>query len=329
MGVKLAPLIKSTTNDLDSLKHRRLAIDGTHVIIAALQKIRRNGKPLTNKWGEPLAPVHGVFFKTLRLLEMGIRPIYVFDGIAPSEKRVRNDQLLAHLQKLWQAYERAREQGNIEQVRNLFRSVALTYKKALTDAIELLKAMGVPALIAPSEGEAQGTQLVQAGYAYALYTPDYDALLFGCPIVIRRLDLKQRQMDIVHFDEVLKTLALKHAQLVDLGILVGTDFNPGIPRIGPKRALTLLRKYGRIEQIPNIEIPQNLDGLRALFLEPVVTNFEPYPLPPNVDMCRSLLIKKGFSEKRADRARTRLLTAHRTHRAIQQTLQSSKNSYEK
>lgn len=328
MGVKLAPIIKSTTHDLTELTHQRIAIDGTHVIIAALHKIRTNGQPLTNRWGEPLAPVHGVFFKTLRLLETGIRPIYVFDGIPPTEKRVRDNQLLVHLQHLWQAYKRARKQGDVKQVRNLFRSATLTYRKALTDAIELLKAMGVPALIAPSEGEAQGTQLVQSGYADALYTPDYDALLFGCPTVIRRLDLAQRQMDIVHFNDVLQSLGLTHAQLVDLGILTGTDFNPGIPRIGPKRALALLQKYGRIEHIPNIIPPQNLDGLRALFLTPIVTHFEPYPLPPNVDMCRSLLIQKGFSNRRAARARTRLLNAHRSHRTIQQKLLTSTNHNE-
>jgi flap endonuclease-1 len=320
LGVKLSPLIKSTTHDLAKLTHHRLVIDGTNVIIAALQKIRPKGQPLTNRWGEPLAQVHGIFFKTLRLLESGIRPIYVFDGIPPSEKRVRNEQLLTHLQQLWQAYECARQKGDVNQVRNLFRSVTLTYKKALTDAIELLKAMGVPALIAPSEGEAQGTQLVQVGLADALYTPDYDALLFGCPVIMRRLDLSQRQMDLVHFNDVLQTLGLIHAQLVDLGIMVGTDFNSGIPRIGPKRALTLLHKYGQIENIPNIDFPPNLVELRALFLEPVVTHFEPYPLPPNVDMCRSLLIKKGFSERRADRARIRLLAAHRAHRTTQQKL---------
>jgi flap endonuclease-1 len=320
VGVRLAPLLVSETQNLASLVHRRLAIDGTHVIIAALRKIRPDGQPLANRWGEPLAPVHVVFFKSLRLLELGIRPLYVFDGIPPSEKRVRDDQQLTHLQGLWKAYEAAREKDDIQRVHNLFRSAALVYRKALADAVELLRAMGVPAMIAPSEGEAQGAQLVQAGQADALYTPDYDALLFGCPTVVHSLDLARGQVEVLRLDAILHALDLTRAQLVDLGILVGTDFNPGVPQVGPKRALHLLHKFAAIERIPGIEAPPDLEQLRALFLTPTVSRFETFWLPPNVEMCRSLLVQKGFSPSRADRAHRRLLNAYRAHQTSQQVL---------
>jgi len=324
VGVNLGPLVKAEHQELAALTRRCLAIDGTPVLVAALRKIRPRGRPLVNRWGEPLASTHGVFYKTLRLLEAGIRPIYVFDGVPPAQKRGRPlselDRQREHMQKLWQAYLEAREEGDVERVRNLFRSAALTYRKALVDALELLRTMGVPAAVAPSEGEAQGAQLVRSGYADALLTPDYDALLFGCPMVVRRLDLTKQRMDVLKLEEVLSSLGLTREQLVDLAIMVGTDFNPGVPGIGPKRGLALIRRYGSLEHIPNLTLPPDLDRIRSLFLDPPVTHFKPYPPPPNVEMCRGLLLKRGMSPRRADRARQRLLAAHRQLRTHQQTL---------
>jgi len=327
VGVNLGPLVGAELWELAELERRRLAIDGTPVLIAALRKIRPGGRPLANRWGEPLAPIHGIFYKTLRLLETGIRPIYVFDGIPPAQKRGRKpselDSQREHLQRIWQAYLEAKERGDMERVRNLFRSSALTYRKALVDALELLQAMGVAAVVAPSEGEAQGAQLVRSGYAYALLTQDYDALLFGCPLVVRRLDLAKKHVEVIRLEDVLRSLNLTLEQLVDLAILVGTDFNQGARGIGPKRALALIRRHGSLERIPDLTPPPNLDEIRSIFLDPSVTNFEPYPPPPNVDMCRSLLVRRGMNQRRADRARQRLLAAHRELRTHQQTLSQS------
>lgn len=117
----------------------------------------------------------------------------------------------------------------MQRVRNLFRSATLVSQNALAEALELLRAMGVPAMIAPSEGEAQGVQLVQAGQAVALYAPDYDSLLCVCPTVVHGLDSARGKIEVLRLTTVLHALDLTRAQLVDLGILVGTDFNPACP----------------------------------------------------------------------------------------------------
>ncbi len=320
MGVKLAPLVSSETYHLSTLERCRLAIDGTYVIIAGLRKIRPNGVPFTNRWGEPLAPLHAVFYKTLRLMEEGIRPLFVFDGIPPQEKRARDENRLAHLQKLWREYEMAREAGDVQRVRNLFQSSGLVYRKALADAMEVLRAMGVPAMIAPSEGEAQGSYLVKASHAHALLTPDYDSLLFGCPKVVQRLDLAKKQVEIINLQEVLESLDVTYPQLVDIGILVGTDFHPGVKGIGPRRAYKLVYKHEVIERIPGILQPEDLAQLRALFLASIVTPYIPIFLPPNVEMCGSLLAQKGFSPKRVEKACVRLERAFQRRSLLQETL---------
>ena len=275
---------------------------------------------MTNWQGEPLAPIQGIFYKTLRLMEEGIRPLYVFDGLPPSEKKQNSSRLRMHLNRLWKSYEEAKERQDDALIRNLFQSQALVYRKANLDAIELLKAMGVPAILAPSEAEAQGSSLVQQHHADCLYTPDYDALLFGCPYIIRRIDFAQRQVEAVELNCVLSDLGITLHQLIDIAILIGTDFNKGSRHIGQKRGFTLIKRHGCIEAIPNISPPLDLDRLRSIFISPVVTPYEPQFRPPNVEMVHALLLQSGFRKQRADRGCTRLLTAFRTHRTYQDSL---------
>jgi flap endonuclease-1 len=69
-------------------------------------------------------------------------------------------------------------------------------------------------------------------------------------------------------------LRITREQLIDLGILVGTDFNDGVKGIGPKKALKLVQEYGRIEQMPG-EIQGALDdvnGVRDIYANPPVTD---------------------------------------------------------
>src|SRR2546429_7794984 len=49
-------------------------------------------------------------------------------------------------------------------------------------------------------------------------------------------------------------------QLIDLAILIGTDFNEGIKGIGPKKALKLVSEFGSIENMP-AEIQETLTAL--------------------------------------------------------------------
>lgn len=320
MGVKLAQLVTSEIRDLFSLARKRVVLDGSYVIISALKKIRPHGQMFVNRWGEPLAPVHVVFYKTLRLLEEGIRPIYVFDGLPPIEKRRNDQRTRIHMQQLWKAYEKAKEVQDREAIRNLFQSTTLGYRKAVLDAIELLKAMGIPAIIAPSEGEAQGAALVKESQADFLFTPDYDALLFGCPTIIRHIDFSKKQIEVILLEIVLKTLNLTLSQLIDLAILIGTDFNDGVPRIGPKRGLALIRKFESLEQIPTLSNLKDLQGIRELFQTPQITHIDSHIRPPNVEMVQRLLLERGFSTRRAQKARNRLLNAYHSHRTTQQHL---------
>ena len=63
---------------------------------------------------------------------------------------------------------------------------------------------------------------------------------------------------------------ITHEQLVDMGIMIGTDFHPGIKGIGPKTGLKLIREHGTIEAIAEIkgfDLPERLEEIRSLFLD--------------------------------------------------------------
>src|SRR5206468_10263933 len=108
---------------------------------------------------------------------------------------------------------------------------------------------------------AQAAHMTRKGDAWATASQDYDAFLFGSPILVRNLALsgkrklprKAAYVDVTpeqaELAGTLAALGVTREQLVDLAILIGTDFNGGIKGIGPKKALALIRKHANLESI--------------------------------------------------------------------------------
>ena len=79
--------------------------------------------------------------------------------------------------------------------------------------------------------------------------------------------------ELVALREFLEKHGMTREQLVDLAMLVGTDFNQGVKGIGPKKALKLIRVHGRLENVPDevkIRLAGNYEEVRRVFLEPDV-----------------------------------------------------------
>jgi flap endonuclease-1 len=117
--------------------------------------------------------------------------------------------------------------------------------------------------------------------------PIYDSLLFGAPRLLRYLTIYGREFlpskgasralkpELIDFNEFLSSYNITREQLVDLAILIGTDFNEGVKGIGPKTALKLVKEYKKLENLPsNIQskIPSNCDEIREIFLNPEATS---------------------------------------------------------
>ncbi len=189
------------------------------------------------------------------------------------------------------------------------------------DSKRLLDVMGIPWIQAPSEGEAQAAYLAKKGDANYCASQDYDSLLFGAPQLLRNVTISGRrklprknvyievQPETVELRRVLRELNITHEQLIDIGILVGTDFNPdGVKGIGPKTALKLIEKHGALERlVPTLKeaaFPVDPQRIRQIFLHPEVTeNYRIAWKEPSAEAVVDFLCReKDFSEERVRKA---------------------------
>lgn len=143
----------------------------------------------------------------------------------------------------------ALEMGDMQQaLMQNQRNISIT-KTMKEDAIQMLKLMGCPVVIAPCEAEAQCASLCLAGKIYATATEDMDALTFRTPILLRGFNTKKEPIYEICYDDMLKELELKYEQFVDLCILCGCDYTEKIEGIGPSTAYKLIKEFKNIEGV--------------------------------------------------------------------------------
>ena len=208
-----------------------------------------------------------------KFFEHDLYPVFVFDGAVTELKDDEIEERRATRQRAESAMVKAREAGNeIEAARLESQAQRLT-PVIQTTTRELFDILDIPTVEAPTEGEAQAAHMARAGDVDYVGTEDYDALLFGTPYTLRQLTSKgdPERMD---FEASLATHDITHEQLVDIALLIGTDFNEGIPGFGPKTALKRVKKHGDLDAVlaaEDVAIP-NAPQLRELFLNPTVTD---------------------------------------------------------
>ena len=189
------------------------------------------------------------------------------------------------------------------------------------EAIELLQALGVPTVQAPSEGEAQAARMASDGLVWAAASEDYDSLLFGAPRLVRGLAARARGGDqpaaqILELPKVLADLAISHEELILLGLIVGTDFNDGAKGYGPKKALKLVQKHlgwSETLQVAGLT-PEEAEPAASIFRNPEVTAVADLTFRP-VDAAaveRILVEGRGFSPDRVHSAIARARQAPST-----------------
>ena len=327
MGVNLRDLVPKTTIDLKSLGGKSIAIDAYNALYQFLAIIRQpDGTPLKDSTGKVTSHLSGLFYRTANLVQMGIKPVYVFDGTPPALKEVEikrrariKEQALVH-------YERALKEGKIEEARTYAQATSRLKDYMTADSKRLLTQMGVPWIQAPSEGEAQAAYLAKKGDTDYCASQDYDSLLFGAPRLVRNVTISGRRKlprknvyievtpQIVELDKVLKQLNITHKQLIDIGILVGTDFNPdGIKGVGPKTAVKLIQQHGTLEKavstLKQAKFPVEPSRIREIFQHPKVTdNYHLTWKEPNVEGVVNFLCReRDFSEDRVRKALKKMI----------------------
>lgn len=267
MGLDLKPLVKSSPIMISELSGKVIAIDAYNTIYQFLATIRGiTGELLTNNNGEVTSHLSGLFYRNVNLLAEDIKLIYIFDGKPSPLKSKEIDRRRQVKQDALNKYQEAITAGRFEDARKYGQATSVLTDKMVEESKMILALLGIPYIQAPSEGEAAAAQLTQSNIAFACASQDYDSLLFGAKRLIRNLAISGKRKvpnrnvyvdiepEIIEQQQLLNETDLNLEQLVDIGILIGTDFNPGgIPGIGPKTALKLVREHNKLEKIEKIE----------------------------------------------------------------------------
>ena len=332
MGVNIRALVPKhivKTVSLEELGGKVIAFDAYNALYQFLATIRGpDGRPLMDHRGRVTSHLSGLFYRTVNLLELGIKPVFVFDGKPPALKEAEIKRRMEIREEALLKYEQALKEGRLEEARKYAQQAAKLKDEMVEDAKRLLTLMGVPWVQAPSEGEAQAAHIVRRGDADLCASQDYDSLLFGAPALVRNVTISGRRKlpgkdmyvevspEIIRLEDLLRELGITREQLIDIAILVGTDYNPkGVKGIGPKRAYELIKRHGSLEKalrfVKEAEFPVDPAEIKRIFLEPEVT--DDYKLEwsePDVDGVIAFLCEeRDFSEARVRKALDRVLEA--------------------
>lgn len=314
-------------NEIKNYFGRKIAIDASMCMYQFLIAVRQEGNNLTNEDGETTSHLMGMFYRTIRLMENGIKPVYVFDGKPPELKGHELSKRQERRADAQESLDKATEAGDAENIEKFSRRLVKVTKEHGEECQKLLSLMGVPWIVAPCEAEAQCCALVKSGKVFAVGTEDMDALTLGTDVLLRHLTFSEaRKMPIkeFHLKKVLEGLELTHTQFIDLCILLGCDYCDTIRGIGPKRAIDLIREHKSIDKIiekidkDKYTVPENwmYKEARELFLNPDVKDPETIDLkwtePDEEGIVQFMCTDKGFNEERMRNGVKKIVKARNT-----------------
>jgi flap endonuclease-1 len=321
MGVPLTPIIIKEQLSLEDLRGKTLAVDGNGELYQFLALIRlRDGSPLMDSKGRITSHLSGLFYRVTRLIaDYGIRLVFVMDGKPPSLKFAEIERRRSIKQRYDLEHASALEAGDFAKAYSKATMTSRLTRTMVEEAMQLLALMGIPVVQAPGEGEAQASHMAASGAVWAAASKDYDCLLFGTPRLLRFLTISGKEFlpskaafrpivpEVIDSKVMLQHYGITREQLVDLAILVGTDFNEGIKGIGPKKALKLVRDFGSIENMP-AEIREGAGPLvteiRGIFFHPdVIEHYSvSFTQPDREGIVRFLCDEREFSKDRVTAA---------------------------
>jgi flap endonuclease-1 len=338
MGVNLREIVETQETEMESLNGKVVAIDALNIIYQFLSIIRDRftGEPLKDSQGNITSHLSGLFYRVTRMMENSITPVFIFDGKPPDFKKGTQEERQKIKDEAQKKLEEAIKAGDREKIRLYAQQTSRVTGDMLDGAKKLLQAMGIQYVDAPSEGEAQASYMNRRGLVYACGSQDWDSLLFGSPILIRNLaSTGKRKLpgketyvnvnpEMIDLGRTLSSLGISQEQLIIIGMLVGTDYNPGgVKGLGPKKALDIVKEKKTLDAViaqTGGEFDTPAHKIFDFFRKPPVTDVKIAPGTPDPEKVRSLLLEHDFSEERINRTLEKLHQAGDKKR--QSTLQS-------
>lgn len=321
MGVAIGDLLPRTKIDLEHID--TVAIDAYNAIYQFLSIIRqRDGTPLMDSVGRVTSHLSGLFYRTANIMEAGVRPVYVFDGEPPEMKKDTVIRRRETRERATQEWVEAKAEGRADAFKYAQASARID-NQVLESSLGLLRYLGIPVVLAPSEGEAQAAHMTIKGDVSYTGSQDADALLFGAPRLVRNLTITGRRKlpgknvyvsispELFELDDILSSLEITREQLIEVGILVGTDYNKGVKGIGPKKALRMVKSFGIEEALDKLGASIDYSPIKEFFLRPDVT--DEYSLtwakPHEQELFSFLCDEHDFSRERVENTLNRIAAA--------------------
>ncbi len=319
MGVNFKEIIIKHPTELEKLSGKTLIVDGYNMLYQFLSNIRaRDGSLFTDHHGHVTSHLIGLFSRVTNLMQRNIKLAFVFDGEAP---KLKHKELAKRAELKQEAQKKYEEALAIEDTAGMQKYAARTSrltKDMVAQAKEILTALGIPCIQAPSEGEAQAAYMVKQGHGWAVASQDYDSLLHGAPRLIQNLSVEGRRKipgklayttvepQLIDLEENLKALSLNQDQLIWLAMLIGTDYAPGgVKGIGPKKGLALVKEHKTAESlfshqpIPDADWKEVLEVFKKI---PVTNDYELTWKPVDRKKVYHLLVEQhDFSPERVDK----------------------------
>lgn len=328
MGIKINKLVGEVKRSItfENLFSKKIAIDAFNTIYQFLAIIRqRDGTPLKDYEGNVTSHLSGLFYRTINFIEHNIKPIYVFDG-KPSKLKL---ETIMERRKVKEEAKvkmvEAQEKEDFKEAKKYAQMTSKLDSDMIEESKKLITFMGIPLVEASSEGESQSAYMVERGDAWACASQDYDTLLFGGERLIRNFAVSRSKkvkdttvtldIEYVSLSKFLNNLGITRDQLIGMGVLIGTDFFPGIKGIGQHKALELIKEHKSIENIiknkvKGIEIDLDVvNQIKDIFLNPDIKKEYPKLIWNKIDYekIEELMIEQhNFSESRIKNALERL-----------------------
>lgn len=337
MGCNLKDLASPEAITMNELSGKKIGIDAYLVAFQFLTTIRDrsptgDGMPLKGSHGRIVAHLMGFLGRMTHIISAGVQPVCIFDGRHPELKLNEVKKRKAKSKSARIRWQDAIDTGDYQTAQKLAPQCVRYTQEMVDETKQMLDLLGVTWVQAAAEGEGQGAVMTANGQLDAMATQDWDALLYGSPVLIRNLmsDGSRRRGRIIRAErillqDVLTTHGITQNQLVDLAIMIGTDFHPGIRGIGPKTGLKLIKEHGSIEVIcgmKDISPPDNLNEIRDIFLQHPTTSvaqIEP-GVADEAGLREFLQAERGFSDKRVNDAIGLLKSAGAVRQAGQTSL---------
>ena len=315
MGVAIASLFPKKEIKLEDLKNKVVGIDFFNVTYQFLSSIRsQDGSLLQDSQGRTTSHLMGLFTRSLNLMSRGLKLVYVIDGEAPELKNKERALRLARKERAKEKYDEAVDEEDLEAMHKFSKQFIRLDNSMLKEGRELLEALGMPVIQAPSEAEAQIAFMNKNGDVWCTASQDADSLLFGSPKLVKNLTLTQKRklpggktvntfIELIELKDLLSNIGINQDQLIVLGILTGTDFNPGgVKGIGPKKALKLIKEekdFGII--FSKFETNFDWKEIFNLFKKDIKTtsNYKLIWNNINIEKVKNILVKEhDFNEAR-------------------------------